>query len=246
MKIQFSTDIPDGTYFRTGDAEPTINDDGSLTVYDGEGTRRSWGKPGVTSTVVVEDCDLVAVHVGFHHKHGGGQFWRYYTTDGTQTTQVTWASLPDVIRQKVLDAFSKAPGWAKVPGKLRTSYTKVTDKKRTSYKLVSVENNELRSLYSGENYVIGKRMAEAVSPRAGANDWGDIIHDGGYYSHPTPEQVVALWNNGSLVPASKTEDVAEVALLECEIYGRIVNFPNGKIASTYLTPVRIVDQWQIK
>jgi hypothetical protein len=246
MKILTSANVPDSTYFRTGDAEPTINEDGSVTVLDGEGSRRSWGKPGITSTVVHEDCDLVAIHVGFHHKHGGGQFWRYYTTDGTKTRQVTWASLPDSTRQKVLDAYNaKAPGWAKVPGKLRTNYAKPSATKRTSYKLLTVDGEALRSLYNGEEYTIGKRKAEAVAANAGENDWGDVIHAGGYYSHPTAEQVKALWSAGSLVPADCVHSVKAVALVECEISGRVVKFPNGKLASTYLTPVRIVEQWTV-
>lgn len=248
MKIFTSANVPDYTYFRTGDAEPTINEDGSVTVLDGNGTSRSWGRPGITSTIVHEDCDLVAIHVGFHHKHGGGQFWRYYTTDGTETRQVTWASLPDSTRQKVLDAYNaKAPNWAKVPGKLRTSYAKPSTTKRTSYKLVAVDGDTMRSLYNGETYAIGKRMAEAVGPNAGSPDWGNdsVVHDGGYYSHPTAEQVKALWNAGSLVPDRCTNGVSAVALIECEIAGRIVGFPNGKLASTYLTPVRIVEQWTV-
>lgn len=248
MKILTSANVPDSTYFRTGDAEPTINEDGSITLYDGNGTSRSWGRPGITSTIVHEDCDLVVIHVGFHHKHGGGQFWRYYTTDGTETRQVTWASLPDVTRQIVLDAYqAKAPSWAKAPGKLRANYAKPTNRKQTSYKLVAVENDEMRSLYNGEEYVIGKRKAEAVGSRAGNADWysDSVVHDGGYYSHPTAAQVKALWESGSLVPADKAEGVTQVALLECEIWGRVVKFPNGKLASTYLTPTRIVEQWTV-
>src|SRR3990167_49258 len=66
MQTQFSSDVPDGTYFRTGDAEPSINEDGSIIILDGNGSSRSWGRPGVTSTVVYDDCDLIAVHIGFH------------------------------------------------------------------------------------------------------------------------------------------------------------------------------------
>ena len=241
MQTQFSSDVPDGTYFRTGDAEPSINEDGSIIILDGNGSSRSWGRPGVTSTVVYDDCDLIAVHIGFHHKHGGGQFWRYYTTDGTTTSETAWAKLPDETRQAILNAATKrAPSWARLPGKLRANYAKPASRKQTSYKLVRMDENRLVGLYDGSEYVIGKRLAESVSPKAGEIDWdGDRVHAGGYYSHPSPEQVETMWANGNLVPARCVQP-GRYALIECQISGRIVRFPNGKMASTYLTPVRVL------
>jgi len=120
MEIKFSDAVPDSTYFRTGDAEPLFRG-GTITCLNGNGSRRSWGKPGVTSTVVVNRDEFTAVHVGFYHKHGGGQFWRYYRPEG----RVMWRSLSESERMEVLDGFvAQAPGWAKVPGKLRKDYIK--------------------------------------------------------------------------------------------------------------------------
>lgn len=235
MIIHESSNVPDNTYFTTGDTEPEINNDGSLTIYDGKGTyRSSWGAPGVTSTVILDDDDLVAVHVGFHHKHGGGQFWRYYTTDGTETRQIEWRQIPDEARQRILDAAKRfAPSWAKAPGKLRAQYAKPALRTMTSYKLVRLEaNGSLRSLYDGSTeYQIGKRLAQ----RAEAG------HGGGWYSQPTQAQVMALWNTGALVPDRCVVEGVAYALIECEIGGTIIRYDNGKLSSTYLTPLRVVE-----
>lgn len=249
MIITTSGNVPDGTYFNTGDVEPTINADSSLTIYNGDGTRRSWGRPQVTSRVVLDEGDFVAIHIGYSHKHRGGQFWRYYTSDGQATRQITWPQMPDEQRQAVLDAYNKpaVPYWIKVPGKLRSERRTVKDSIRTSYKLVAVDGDgRLFSIYDGTTeYVLGKRMAEAVGQRAGVGEYGDVRHAGGFYSHPTPEQVRALWERGALVPNDRIEGITQVALLECEIAGRIVQFPNGKLASTYLTPIAVVDAFAV-
>lgn len=237
MNIHTSVNVPDSTYFSQVDVEPTIEDDGSITIYDGNGTRRSsWGAPGVTSTVVLDECDFVAIHVGFHHKYRGGQAWYYYTTDGTQTRRITWQQMPDELRQRVLDNINKAPSWAKTPGKLSTQRAKPSKVELTSYKLVKFVGvtGRMVSLYDGETeYVIGKRLTEAAQ----AN------HGGGYYSHPTSEQVMQMWQSGDLVPANCKRSATRLALLECKIGGRIVHYSNGKMSSTHLTPVRIVSEF---
>lgn len=102
---------PDRTYFRTGAAEPELEvaDQGEqvLKLVNGEGSRRSsWGAPGVTSTVLLSTDTLIAIHVGYHHKHGGGQFYRYYRHEN-EWEQVTWAGLDDNERIDVLDACEK-------------------------------------------------------------------------------------------------------------------------------------------
>lgn len=234
MKINTSKNVPDGTYFTATDVQPDINDDGSVTIYSGHGTSRSWGRPQVTSTVILEECDMVAIHVGFSHKHRGGQGWYYYTTDGTETRRITWQQLPDEARQRILDAAAtKAPHWAKEPGKLRSEYTKPALHTMTSYKLVRLENDgTMRSLYDGETeYRIGKRLAEKAQSD----------HNGGYYSHPTAQQVMRLWQSDSLVPSRCVVEGAAYAMLECEIGGTIIRYENGKLSSTYLTPLRVVE-----
>lgn len=234
MKINTSDYCPDGTYFTATDVQPDIQADGSVTLYNGRGTSRSWGRPQVTSTVVLDDCDLVAIHVGFSHKHRGGQGWYYYTTDGSETRRITWQQLPDEARQRILDACeAKAPNWAKEPGKLRSEYVKPALRTMTSYKLVWMEpDGRMVSLYDGNTeYRIGKRLAEKA----------ESDHNGGYYSHPTQQQVMRLWETSSLVPSRCVVEGATYAMIECEIGGTIIRYENGKLSSTYLTPIRVVE-----
>jgi hypothetical protein len=46
---------------------------------------------------------------------------------------------------------------------------------------------------------------------------------------------------GNLVPSGRLEHGMTLALIECEISGKIVHYPNGKLCSSYLTPTRIVE-----
>lgn len=113
---------PDRTYFRQGDVEPDLTESGVLKIYSGNGTHRSsWGQPGTTSTVILNEDDLTSIHIGFHHKHGGGQFWRHYK----EGVQVEWKKLNEADRLRILDAFpDRAASWAKQPGKLKRDYIK--------------------------------------------------------------------------------------------------------------------------
>lgn len=236
MQITSSANTPNGTYFTTDAAEPTINADGSITVLNGRGDRRGWGAPQVNSTVVLNADDFAAVFVGFSHKHGGGQFWRYYTTDGTTIRQVAWTALPDELRQQVLDAYqTTAPSWAKAPGKLKANYIKPTLKARRMYKLVQVlEDGRLVSLFDGETeYRIGVRLAEKARED----------HRGGYYAHPSVEQVRRLWESGALVPDACYAEAKTLVLIACDMAGTLISYPNGKVAATYCTPVEVVDTW---
>jgi hypothetical protein len=231
---------PDTTYFRTAAAEPELERDEQgnqvLKLVNGIGSRRSsWGEPGVTSTVILDADNLVAIHVGFHHKHGGSQFWRYYRSNGQQWQQATWAQLSDEDRQRVLIACEdRAPTWAKTPGKLRTSYIKPTSNQRTTYKIVEVVDGKYFSVFDGKTeYVMGKRLAErAVSE-----------HGGGYYSYPSPDGVEARFNDGSLFPRRCYDDPMTLALIECEISGTVIEYDNGKFASTYLRFVKVLKQF---
>jgi hypothetical protein len=236
LEIITSTNVPDGTYFRVASAEPDLKES-MLTVYDGQGSRRSsWGAPGVTSTVLLNADDLTAVHIGFHHKHGGGQFYRYYRFDGMAWQVITWAKLSDEDRVRVLDACERrAPHWAKVPGKLRQNYISPTMQTRTTYKLVElVDSTRLFSVYDSKTeYVVGKRLAERAVEE----------HGGGYYSYPTIDGVEQRFNDGTLFPERCYQDPMTLVLIECEISGTILEYQNGKLASTYLKPTRIVKQF---
>lgn len=232
---------PDDTYFNTKDAQPELEqgeqDNPVLKLVNGQGTRRSsWGAPGVTSTVVLNVDDLVAIHIGFYHKHGGGQFWRYYRWNGEEWQEARWPKLSDLERERVSIAYGdRAPSFAKSPGKLRTSYAKPSVNTRTTYKIVElVDDTRLFSVFDGKTeYVIGKRMVE----RAVAE------HGGGYYSYPSIEGVEQRFNTRKLFPERCYGDPMKLALIECEISGTILEYENGKLASTYLKLVRIVKQF---
>lgn len=232
MYIETSSNVPNDTYSRTDEHEPVILENG-IRIYTGYGSRRGWGTPGTTSTVVLNDDDFCAIHIGFHHKHGGGQFWRYYTTDGTAVRTVEWRQIPDEQRQRILDgAADRAPSWAKAPGKLRSAYKLPSLRTRTAYKLVELRDDTLISLYDGETvYTLGKRLAEQARPH----------HGGGYYAHPTAEQVMALWESGNLVPDDCYSDGMTLALIEVQISGTIIEYANGKLAATYLKPIAVLD-----
>lgn len=254
LTIQTSGGVPDSTYFRVGSCEPDLDADGAtLTIYDGDGSRRSsWGAPGVTSTVVLHADDLVAVHVGFHHKHGGGQFWRYVrpVSDGARWERVGWAALDDEDRQRVLDAVAdgKAPSWAKAPGKLRSERRVAARETQTAYKIVRIsDDGRYVSAYDGvTEYALGKRLAERARPD----------HGGGYYSYPSADGVEERFWHGALLPERCYVPGARYAVLEVEIGGRVVVYGGDeyfddmgvlretpiKLASTYLTPRRVLDE----
>lgn len=243
MEIRFSGDVPDSTYFRTGDVVPEIGAN-EMTVYNGSGSRRSWGTPGVTSTVVVNAPDFVAIHVGFHHKHGGGQFWRFYNVNG-HIEQVPWKDLSDETRQVVLDA--SAPTWARKPGKLRKDYVKPAANKFSAYKVVRVIKDKLCSLYDTTTYEIGKTRIEQARPD----------HGGGYYVY-TGEDVKERFLAGKI----GSKGSGQYAILECECWGRreyysysgdciTYDVEHGltsnkhKIAVTYCKPTSVIETFEV-
>lgn len=244
VSIIESNDVPDSTYFRTGDAEPTINNETrTITVLDGEGTSRSWGRPGITSTVILETLDLVAIHVGFHHKHGGGQFWRYYQING-DIRQVSWGSLDDDTRAAILDA--KRPSWAKVPGKLRSQYKSANPKKNmfAAYKVCGInDDGQLTSLYDTSIvYEIGRTKVQAA--RGGFNEYVGWQHNGGWYVHLDAQNTLDLYLSEKLVNSNLMQPRA--ALIKCECWGNTVEYASGKIAVTYCKPVELMQEIELE
>ena len=223
---------PDSTYFNTRDAQPELeHSEGEqvLKLVNGTGTRRStWGEPGVTSNVILETEHLVSIHVGFFHKHGGGQFWRHYRFDGTLWQQVRWARLTDEERLLVLDGYTdRAQSWAEVPGKLRTEYRRPMLQTQTTYKLVEVVGDRYFSVFDRKTeYVFGKRLAEKALDE----------HSGGYYSYPTDDGIEGRFLGHILFPEECYERPMTLALIECEISGTMITYGH-KIASTYLRPI---------
>lgn len=80
----------DSTYFRTSDVIPTIDGD-TLHIFDGYGTRRSWGSPSVRSNVYKLTDTVIEVRVTGWHKHTvspvGGSY--YFVNDGKGWTRRT-------------------------------------------------------------------------------------------------------------------------------------------------------------
>jgi len=225
MKHQESNRVPDSTYFRTGDAEPTIEPDGSITLLNGHGSRRSsWGAPQVNTTVLIDEPDFLTVVVGFSHKHGGGQFYRYYTPAG----QTDWAHLSDERQTAVLAAYeSKAPSWARKPGKPRAERKSPEHTHFTAYKVMRVAAGGFLSLYNDFGWQLGRRNADGVREN----------HAGGLYIHKDSERIVNLFDAGEL---GKVRPGWQHVLVECDCYGKTVEYDNGKIAVTYVTPLRVI------
>lgn len=230
MKTKTTNNVADGTYFRTGDAEPTIEPDGSITLLDGRGSRRSWGAPQTNTTILIDADDFLAVLVGFSHKHGGSQFYRYFVQTPTGPARRTWAQLTDDERQMVLDAYdAKAPAWANRPGKLSTERRKPSVERWTAYKLVRNVDGQLLSYYDSSAWELGKTRTEAAREN----------HGGGYYVHASVETMKALHANENLVPAGE----GVPTLIECECWGNRIQYSSGKIAVTYCKPVRSIETW---
>lgn len=221
MKITISDTIPDMTYFSLSDVAPD-QDENRLVVYTGKGSRRSWGTPGVQSAVVVNTATFTAVHVSFHHKHRGGQGWFYYV----KSERRVWAQLDERRQKQVLAALSKAPSWAKAPGKLKSERTKSAVTGLIAYKLVQVQDGSLRSIHDAEIvYEVGRKVSEPVKSDK----------RGGYYAFQTRDQAEAMaeWPMCS--------GVDHFALLEVRLDGKTIQYGGGKIAATHLTPLRILN-----
>jgi hypothetical protein len=231
---------PDETYFGIRHVAPQlqiIDGETVLTICNGAGTNRSsWGTPETTSTVVYEAEDLIAIHVGFHHKHRGSQFWRYYQSINGVWKKVDWVHLSDEDRQCILTAYKKkAPHWAKIPGKLRNEYKKPELPTSTTYKIVQVIDGRYYSVYKPDvEYVLNKRLAEKAVEN----------HGGGYYSYPSLETLIKLFQDKTLFHSRYYKHEMELAIIECEISGTIITtYDNGKCSSTYLKPVREIKRF---
>ncbi len=254
LEIVWDDDIPDTTYFRLSDVSPQLEKN-VLTIYDGEGSRRSWGRPAVWSTVVVESSDLVAVHVGFRHKHRGGQGWFYYcpSPETGEWTRVTWAQLSDDDRERVLAAYQeRAPQWAKEPGRLRRATLSARENGFVALKVLALdEEGRLHSLYDPKfTYELGKTYREKAQP----------YHWGGFYAHlaPTAEELIQEFLGGGVY---QKPDDGEYALIEGEFWGRKVFYTRGghtilgnpawwddvkKIATTYFRPKRVLVRFRVE
>lgn len=231
--------------------EPTLtqNADGLWVLsVRRQGEHRSFKVPFIGSEIVLADAELglVVVLVGYHgsetEKYGRlgymtqkGQFYRYYQqhTSG-DWHQVVWRHLNDEVRHLILSTIQEqGPSWARVPGKLRSERKPPAQKVvMTSYKVVREIGGRYYSLYDPTvEYVLGERMKQPAKPK----------HGGGFYSFPTLEMgTTFLATCANCIPFHADVATAQVALLECEIGGRIIHYGH-KMASTYLCPMRVLD-----
>ncbi len=249
LRVVWDDSVPDTTYFTLSDVAPRLKSN-VLTLYDGEGTRRHWGRPAVWSTVVLESPDLVAVHVGFAHKHRGGQGWFYYrpSPETGEWTRVTWASLSTEERQRVLEAYEeRAPSWAKVPGKIGRKSPRQNG--FVALKVVRIREEKFVSLYDPLiEYEIGRTYREKAQPH----------HGGGYYAHlsTTPEELLEKFIQGGVYTRP---DDGEYAVIESEFWGRRVYYDAGgnvvsfapwctpkKVATTYFRPKRVLVRFRVE
>jgi hypothetical protein len=252
LQVVQSSELVENTWPARADVEPQLeqNADGLYMLsLRNQGVHGKFELPYIGSTVVYVDEELLAVLVAFHGTDtiklrrptryvvsSKGQFWRFYQKiDDGVWQRVEWRHLNDELRQVVLQACSeKAPEWAREPGKLRAEYAspKRSSGKRVttiSYKLVQVRDGRYFSIYKGdEEYHLGEWKHELARPN----------HRGGYYSYPHPEQVVELFQSRKLFPRNAYQEPLQVALLECEIKGKVIEYDNGKWSSTYLRPIR--------
>jgi len=101
-------------YFTLSDIEPEV-EGSTITYLNGWGEKRYWGTPHVTATVFIRTNSFVAIHMGFHHKHGGGQGYFYYVLNDGEIDRKTYAQLPGEQQYQIEQSLSVLPKWAKSP-----------------------------------------------------------------------------------------------------------------------------------
>jgi hypothetical protein len=251
LQIVQATDILTEDWLDRSMLEPKLarNADGLwvLTVRR-QGEHSKFEVPYVGSEMILADAELglIVVLIGYHgaytEKYGRlgymtqkGQFYRYYRQESTGDWQcIAWRTLNDDLRQLIISTVQEhGPAWAKSPGKLQ-SERKPPAKPvtMTSYKVVRVIDGRYFSLYDPSvEYVIGERLKQPAKPK----------HGGGFYSFPTLEMGTEfLTTCTDFLPFHSDVVTPQVALLECEIGGRIINYGH-KMASTYLCPIRVLE-----
>lgn len=209
-----------------------------------QGKHGDFGIPYIGSEVLLADAELgfVVVLIAYHgteaygrkknRRVSKGQFYRFYRQIETGDWQrLVWRELNDETRQMVLDLPS--PEWARKPGKL-SSERKPPAKRviMTSYKVVRLIDGRYFSLYQpDQEYILGQRVKQPAKPG----------HAGGFFSYPTNEMGLDyLQTCVRSLPFHSDVETPELALLECEIGGRIINY-GRKMASTYLCPIRVLE-----
>jgi hypothetical protein len=200
----------------------------------------------IESQVLLADSELglVVVLISYHgtevygrkrhERVQKGQFYRYYRQLPTgDWEQMPWRKINDDLRSLIIEIVEMTgPEWARKPGKLKAERNPPSKVIMTSYKVVRVIEGRYWSLYDPtQEYILGERVKQAAKPK----------HQGGFFSLPSIEKGTDyLTSCAHCVPFHSEIETLEVALLECEIGGRIINYGH-KMASTYLKPVRALE-----
>jgi hypothetical protein len=249
LQIVQAREVVKADWLDRGMVEPVLsqNADGLWVLsLRRQGEHSKFEVPYINSEILLADAELgfVMVLVGYHgsqtEKYGRlgymtqkGQFYRYYQQQASgEWNRVEWRTFSDEVRAMLIALVEeRGPAWARKPGKLRTERATSTKVTMTSYKVVRLIDGRYYSLYKPEiEYVLGQQMKEAAKPK----------HGGGFYSYPTlQEGTDFLERCVKCIPFGEASP--EIALLECEAGGRVVAYSNGKMASTYLRPVRVLE-----
>lgn len=210
-----------------------------------QGEHGKFEMPYIGSEILLADPEmgLIVVLVAYHSVETykisrkervawKGQFYRYYRqSESGEWQQIVWRQFNDEMRQFILDL--PRPEWTRSPGKLsseRKPPAKMVE--MTSYKVVRLIDGRYYSLYQPDvEYVIGQRVKQQAKPG----------HAGGFFSYPTIENGQEyLAGCARSIPFHGEVETPALALLECEIGGRIISYGH-KMASTYLCPVRVLE-----
>jgi len=238
--------VIDDDHPRRRDVEPGLSQNAEgifMLRLHNQGEYGKFEIPYVNNQIIYADSNLVAVLVSYHgteaygpkrdRRVSKGQFWRFYQQDDNGLwARVNWQQLGDETRQLVLAALPEsAPAWAKEPGSLKSGYQSPKRVKTLAYKLVAVRDGRYFSVYKpDEEYILGELKSQQAKPG----------HRAGYYSYPDHEKVLRLFHEHKLFPYGRYRETMTLALLECEIGGKIIAYQHGKWASTFLRPMRVL------
>lgn len=256
LQIVQASDVVKADWLDRSMLEPALsrNTDGLWLLYiHRQGEHSKFEVPFIGSEIVLADAELglIVVLVGYHgsstEKYGKlgyltqkGQFYRYYQQQtGGDWKRVEWRFLCDEVRQLILDTVDEqGPDWARKPGKLQAERKPPTKRVAvTSYKVVRLIDGRYFSLYDPtQEYILSQWVKEPAKPK----------HGGGFYSYPTLDMGTKfLADCVADIPFHREVSTLHLALLECEIGGRIIDYGH-KLCSTYLCPVRVLEVREIQ
>lgn len=198
----------------------------------------------ISSEILLADPALVVVLIAYHgtepygpkrNRHvSKGQFYRYYQPSFCGWQQVAWRQLNDDHRRLVTQTVEeKAPAWAASPGKLQSERKPPTKHvTMTTFKVVRVIEGRYWSLFDPtQEYIIGERLKQQAERN----------HGGGFFSYPERHAGIAyLTNCVRSIPFHSEVHTPELALLECEIWGKTIDYGH-KLCSTYIRPVKVLE-----